>query len=447
MVRAQTDQSMLSTRRYDRVVRNTPKNYIRRESMDQSFHKMLYLTLSLFITPSLSQIITGTYTPAVCDPKVVGTMPPVPFGLAKFPDEAYSNLCLGMADRSKIVLDGCGGGSCSGHTKSGMIGRPQNTAELDEIFLAMGFDRILGAGNSNSMYQNMIKKLQENDAYNPGQDAFKQWLGIYPAYSTAAKLCILPATNFKTWVDAAKAYGGIKRYAMECNIGQVKRIIRENGGNSDILNSKQLLALWATNEHMNLHAILFGSTNIKHTIHITSLNDDAEGHTNVCPKGWCGGFNDKGQWPENDHWFTEAGAFPQRLGINQCPNAQSRGDATGSTILPVSMPAVQQLPVAGASSQKTSTTVTASATVDVYKPIETTDIASMTETDSTSVNKPEKYILSQYPGQIDEKSSSTEGAYPAPQPTEKPTSAKKCSTKQYCPSPCRLAGKRHLLKL
>ena len=277
---------------------------------------MIFGTLSFLITPTLGQIVTGTYTPAVLDPKVVGTMPPVAGDTKKFPDAPYSNLCLGMADRSKIVLDGCGGGTCSGHYTSGIIGRPQNTAELDDIFVTMGFDRILGAGNSNSMYQNMVSKLEANNAYNGGQPAFKKWLGIYPAYSTAAKLCILPATNFKDPLVAANAYGKLKRYAMECNIGQVKRIISENGGNSGVLSDMQLLALWASNEHMNLHAVVFGSENIRHTIHITSLNDNAEGLTDVCPTGWCGGFNDKGQWPEADFWFKEAGAYNQRLGIN-----------------------------------------------------------------------------------------------------------------------------------
>ena len=238
-----------------------------------------------------------------------------------------------------------------------------NPEILDPIF------KKLGLPDANEM----IKKISRvEDGYNGGQNQGEAGLaGAYVALITAAKFKLLPPETFRSSCPdddknicqtAQKCYGNLKYLAIKNKINELKaKLIECMGKKSDTegsythgLSDDELMTIWKTNEHHNLHCCLNPSGPIGSAAHVTSLNNRSQRYTDVCkdknkcankdidksdircqgddawPKsrsdesnhgdgslcnyGWLGGYNDTGrdaQWG----WYRNALKFNTLLGI------------------------------------------------------------------------------------------------------------------------------------
>jgi hypothetical protein len=111
------------------------------------------------------------------------------------------------------------------------------------------------------------------------------------------------------------AYGGLKVAAMKADAAAVRRIIKDNGADDCGLTDEQLVVLWSVNEHINLHAVLFGNKIIKNTIHMTSLNSNPGPHDpSASQPKTLGGYNDEGAY-RRWGWHEAALKFNQHLNV------------------------------------------------------------------------------------------------------------------------------------
>ena len=170
-----------------------------------------------------------------------------------------------------------------------------------------------------------VKRLSDKGAYNQGQDPGKQAVGAYLAWSTAAKLKILPPkvkaqeeNDLVYQNENELAYGSLKNAGMNNNVEEVNKILTDKNANMYSIPKDLMAYLWGTNEHTCLHAYMFQNNVIKNTIHMTSLNDqdvsDGDDHPGE-KDGLRGGFNDKGQAPQHGIW-DDAPKFLAELGLN-----------------------------------------------------------------------------------------------------------------------------------
>jgi hypothetical protein len=226
---------------------------------------------------------------------------------------------------------------------------------LDPIFAKLGMPSV----------QAIIPKMDALNAFNTGQPDEKKAAGAYVTLITAAKFLLLPPKVFlkdcpvattedmqknKECKVAAKCYGRLKYFATKGDTAKVKQILQECGGSQKNLTDSELVTLWGTNEHHNLHCCLVPGGVVGNAVHATSLNnrshlftdtcndktkcthpevthadmvcdwpatrpDRAAGDGSLCKEGWLGGYNDTGRYPQWN-WFIESLALNEKLGIN-----------------------------------------------------------------------------------------------------------------------------------
>lgn len=126
--------------------------------------------------------------------------------------------------------------------------------------------------------------------------------GAYLTANMLMKQGMLPATLFGSEKDAGSTYAQAKLKAIDGDVTGLRKLIESKGGSTFGLKADQLLNVWATNEHNNLHSALDAGSPIGQTIHMTSLNDKAQDGT---AKGKLGGYNDRGEYPQWN-WFEDA---------------------------------------------------------------------------------------------------------------------------------------------
>jgi hypothetical protein len=213
--------------------------------------------------------------------------------------------------------------------------------------------------------QQMIEKIDSANAFNPGQPPEKKLAAAYLVLATLGKLKTLPAELFvkdcpnwdsgsgddRSCDKAGKAYGMMKYHSILKDYSTVSSILKQHGGNQYTLSNEELMTLWSTNEHHNLHCCLIPGGHVGNAIHMTSLNnrahvftdmckdvskcnhpevknpkvdvicawpdfrkDRAGGDGSLCSKGWYGGYNDTGrhhQWG----WFQNVMNLKGVLGM------------------------------------------------------------------------------------------------------------------------------------
>ena len=221
-----------------------------------------------------------------------------------------------------------------------------NPSKLDPIFAILKFPSVA----------DMITRLDKLGAFNQGQTAEQKKGATYIVLAMLGKLKTLPASKFDTvckgWTvkdsddsrcaTAGKAYGLMKYHSLRREWEKVEEQIKKYGGSTHSLTDQQMMTLWSTNEHHNLHCCLDPNKYIGTAVHMTSLNnrshlktsfcankstctnsevlnrekdlicdwpktrtDDDAGDGSLCKTGWSGGYNDTGrhhQW----NWFKSA---------------------------------------------------------------------------------------------------------------------------------------------
>ena len=188
----------------------------------------------------------------------------------------------------------------SGH-QDFKFGHPLNGPRLDAIFKVLKFPTMSA----------MIDRLDSLNAYNTRQTTEQKTAGAYIAYSTAAKFKLLPLTLFKTEMDAMRAFGSLKLAGLRKDGVEVQNLLLKYGGNTGNLSPNELAYLWGSNEHQNLHAVLFGKEAIYDPVHATSMNDREE-QPNLYTPNTLGGYNDKGESPQWG-WFDFAKTYNSKL--------------------------------------------------------------------------------------------------------------------------------------
>jgi hypothetical protein len=156
----------------------------------------------------------------------------------------------------------------------------------------------------------MIRRLDSLKAFNPHQPSEKKVAGAYLAYSVAAKFVLLPPSLFKTKLSAAQAYGSLKLAGMSNDAAKVRQLLSQFGGSTQGLSDADLTYLWGSNEHQNLHAIVFGNADVRNAIHATSLNDKEM--TPGIKRKTLGGYNDKGEY-EQWGWYDAIKTYNAKL--------------------------------------------------------------------------------------------------------------------------------------
>lgn len=163
-------------------------------------------------------------------------------------------------------------------------------------------------------------RLESMGAYNAGQNENQKLIGAYIATNLIMKEAMLPPTLFANETDAGLAYGQAKILAMNGDAEGLRNLIESHGGDTYGLTDEELISIWGTNEHNNLHGILFGYMPLANAVHMTSLNDnDSHAHDGMNP-GLSGGYNNKGEYPQwgwyegllqVPEWFPELHTAPE----------------------------------------------------------------------------------------------------------------------------------------
>lgn len=232
-----------------------------------------------------------------------------------------------------------------------------NPTKLDPIFTKLGLPS----------YEDIITKLDSINAFLPGQPSQKKLAVAYTTLTLVGKLKTLPASKFVTncpkWneensdhsrcAEAGKVYGLMKYNSIIRNFSKVKSLMDEHGGNQYPLTDDEMMTLWSTNEHHNLHCCLDPGGTVGNALHMTSLNnrahvfesicleqplkcshpeilnpvkdvvcswpetrpDRAAGDGSLCKNGWSGGYNDTGRNPQWN-WFRSVMMLGDLLGIS-----------------------------------------------------------------------------------------------------------------------------------
>ena len=213
----------------------------------------------------------------------------------------------------------------------------------------------------------LIEKLTVANAYNPGQPPEKKLSAAYLVLATLGKLKVLPAEKFATECPnhskqgsedehcnaAGKAYGLIKYNSVMKNENKVEELLTKYGANKFDLTPAEMMTLWSTNEHHNLHCCLIPGGVVGNAVHMTSLNNRAHvfgdmcqnpssckhaeiddpvkdlncdwpewrtydkgitGDGSLCKDGWFGGYNDTGRHWQGG-WYRDVMKLKTTLGL------------------------------------------------------------------------------------------------------------------------------------
>lgn len=141
-------------------------------------------------------------------------------------------------------------------------------------------------------------------AYNAGQPEDKKIAGAYLTMITYIKMKLMSPFTLGNEGNASRVYGALKRAGMDRNAASIRTTLAQNGGNTGNLSDEQLVRLWGTNEHWNLHAVLNPGGPVGNAVHMTSINDrDMHVHDGMgFPQG---GYNDRGEYPQWG-WYETA---------------------------------------------------------------------------------------------------------------------------------------------
>lgn len=160
----------------------------------------------------------------------------------------------------------------------------------------------------------MVSKLDAMGAYNAGQNDVQKTIGAYLVMNLALKYHMMPSSLFANETEAGLVYGEAKTLAMNGDAEGLRSLIESNGGSTFGLDDAELTSIWGTNEHNNLHAVLFGNKDLANAVHMTSLNDNDSLSQDGMNPGRSGGYNNKGEYPQWG-WFEGlsklSGWFPE----------------------------------------------------------------------------------------------------------------------------------------
>lgn len=196
---------------------------------------------------------------------------------------------------------GASGHIGAGHGLGGLINTGLHDSAMDTIFGMSGSQTI----------DYIISTMDSVGGYNAGQSPEQKEKGAYLVANMLMKQAMLPPELFGSEQEAGSVYAQAKLFAIEGDTAGLRLLIESQGGNTAGLSDEELINIWATNEHNNLHGIIMGNMTIANAVHMTSLNDNAADGTT---QGTLGGYNDKGEYPQWG-WFEDLGAvsglFPQ----------------------------------------------------------------------------------------------------------------------------------------
>jgi hypothetical protein len=88
-----------------------------------------------------------------------------------------------------------------------------------------------------------------------------------------AKLKLVPATQFKTEREAGLMYGKLKQAGTKKDAATIRKLIP----NAKSLTDEELINLWGSNEHNDLHSSFQGKIDLFKASHITSINSWLKG--------------------------------------------------------------------------------------------------------------------------------------------------------------------------
>ncbi len=163
----------------------------------------------------------------------------------------------------------------------------------------------------------VTKILEGIGAYNKGQNTEQKTIGAYLAANLVLKIAMMPPGQFGNETEAGLTYGQLKLMAMNNDADGIRNLLKREGGLDFGLTDTELTKIWGTNEHNNLHAILFGNRDLANAVHMTSLNDNDGHEKDGMNPGRSGGYNNKGEYPQWG-WFEGlhkvTGWFPNLLG-------------------------------------------------------------------------------------------------------------------------------------
>lgn len=148
----------------------------------------------------------------------------------------------------------------------------------------------------------LIKTLDSMGAYNKGQNEEQKLKGAYLIANLVMKHNMAPPGLFANETEAGVFYGQAKLMAMDNDADGLRDLIESKGGNTFGLGDAELVNIWGTNEHNNLHAIMFGNRDLANAVHMTSLNDNDGHEKDGMNPGKSGGYNNKGEYPQWG-WF------------------------------------------------------------------------------------------------------------------------------------------------
>lgn len=148
----------------------------------------------------------------------------------------------------------------------------------------------------------LVKTLDSMGAYNKGQNEEQKLKGAYLIANLIMKHNMAPPGLFANETEAGLFYGQAKLMAMDNDADGLRDLIESEGGNTFGLGDAELVNVWGTNEHNNLHAIMFGNRELANAVHMTSLNDNDGHEKDGMNPGLSGGYNNKGEYPQWG-WF------------------------------------------------------------------------------------------------------------------------------------------------
>ena len=182
-----------------------------------------------------------------------------------------------------------------------LMHRPTHDAAMETVF----------GSPSSEVISSIQSTLEKTGTYLNNKPDTEKIKGAYLTGNMLMKQAMLPAGSFGSEKDAGAVYAQAKLKAIDGDVAGLKSLIASNGGDTFGLTDDQLLNVWATNEHNNLHGILDAGSTIGQSIHMTSLNDGAKDKT---AKGTLGGYNDKGAYPQWG-WFEDAKSVTTLFGV------------------------------------------------------------------------------------------------------------------------------------
>ena len=148
----------------------------------------------------------------------------------------------------------------------------------------------------------LVKTLDSIGGYNKGQNEEQKLKGAYLIANLVMKHNMAPPRLFANETEAGVFYGQAKLMAMDNDADGLRDLIESRGGSTFGLGDAELINVWGTNEHNNLHAIMFGNRELANAVHMTSLNDNDGHEKDGMNPGLSGGYNNKGEYPQWG-WF------------------------------------------------------------------------------------------------------------------------------------------------